>query len=399
MKFIIESSKTPIYNRIAISFVTTLRKFGHEVLFIDPFEFSSDEFIKTINNISIDYYISTNDNNYINQFYFEKDVFIFEAIVHKIVCIHHDSSFCKPGGFLEITKHLFALKRNDSRIFHFFIEQSNKVNFELIGIRNCHLIQHASEFECHSALTTSYRHEVCFVGHLMASLSAYPKDHLIASHHMISLAWQRTCHSTFKIQPEIWKLANDPVFSKSLDNSTHEPLAIFHFLLHEITKLSMAYRGELIGKVKNAEVVIYGGDLSQGQINDPLLKITQSNIKYLPPTSNYKLTESIYFQSKINLNLSSLQFDDAINNRIIDVVMSGGFLITDKRSTLLALCPSSEVICFDSPEEMLFLIDFFSHKDNYKKYLEVKHAIYNEVRDQFTYDNAIGNIIEKLKSN
>jgi hypothetical protein len=60
MKFIIESSSVPIYNRIATAFAKTLMEFGHTVHFIDASGFNETDFVNTINGIEIDYYISTN---------------------------------------------------------------------------------------------------------------------------------------------------------------------------------------------------------------------------------------------------------------------------------------------------------------------------------------------------
>ena len=67
MKFIIESSAVPIYNRIATAFAKTLMEFGCTVHFIDARGFNETDFIKTINGMEIDYYISTNELNIVQK--------------------------------------------------------------------------------------------------------------------------------------------------------------------------------------------------------------------------------------------------------------------------------------------------------------------------------------------
>ena len=126
------------------------------------------------------------------------------------------------------------------------------------------------------------------------------------------------------------------------------------------------------------------------------MKIQKGNVQYLPATADYQTTQSIYQNSKININLSSLQFDTAINNRIIDIVMAGGFVITDKRSALIELCPSCAEISFDSPEEMQYLIDYFMHPANFHKYQQVKEAVFHEMKDQFTYERVISKMLGQL---
>lgn len=397
MQFMIESSPTPIYNRLAMSIVSALKKLGHEVHFIDPFEFDHETFVKVINNIAIDYYISTNDNNFINQLNPVTGKYLIEEVDKKIIIIHHDSSFYKPSEIQETQTYLQALIRHTDRFFHFFIETSNRKNFENIGIRNCYDITHASEFSPSNDIANeSFQHGLSFVGHLMSSLNAYPADSLHVNHHMFAMAWQRTAHATFPIQPEIWALLNDPNFRGKFSTDQFHNLATFQFLMHEVTKLSMAYRGELIGKINNFDIAIYGGDLSHGRIDNPLMKIQKGNVQYLPATADYQTTQSIYQNSKININLSSLQFDTAINNRIIDIVMAGGFVITDKRSALIELCPSCAEISFDSPEEMQYLIDYFMHPANFHKYQQVKEAVFHEMKDQFTYERVISKMLGQL---
>jgi hypothetical protein len=398
MKFVIESSTTPIYNRIALSIVSTFKKLGHEVYFIDPTNFNNETFTNAINSIEFDYYISTNDNNFINNFDPTTGKYLIENIKKNIVSIHHDSSFYKPSSIQEIQGYLEVLRHHSDHIFHFFIEKSNKINFENFGIKNCFEIKHASEFTPKSSVIRDFQHDISFVGHLMSGLSAYPTESLQAGHHILSLAWQRASQATFQIQPAIWALLNNPFFKTKFSTTNLQSLAVFQFLMHEVNKLSMAYRGELLGKINDFSIAIYGGDPSYGKFDNPLMRIKKDNIQYFPATTDYRLTQSIYQRSKINVNLSSLQFDTAINNRIIDIVMSGGFVVTDKRSSLIEACPATSEVSFDSPEEMQYLIEYYMHPANYQKYRKIKDAVFHEVKDQFTYERVVAEMIKQLQA-
>lgn len=396
MRFIIESSKTPIYNRIVLAIINALQEHGHEVLFINAEKFEPDDFINCINQISIDYYIVTNDNNYINKKKSDENGFLIDEILHKIIYIHHDSSFCKPGTLNEIDEYLLSLIKSKDRIFHFFIEKSNILQFNKLGIDNCYHILHASEFS-RDFIESEYAFGVSFVGHLMSGLRAYPTESLLVNHHMMYLAWARLSNSSFEIQPEIERLAEDWHTYHHVNEKIFRSLSVFQLLMHEVTKLSSAYRGELLSTINNQHLHIIGGDLSYGKINNPLLKLNKPNVSYHPATENYGDTRSIYSKTKVSLNISSLQFDTAINNRIIDVVMSGGFIVTDRRNDLLSYSPTSIEIVYDSPEEMNYLIDFYMHPSNHKKYMEIKEQIYSEFSESFSYTNSISSILERLK--
>lgn len=398
MIFLIESCATPIYHRIAVAFCTALRELGHTVHFYDPKEFDDGTFTEVINAINVDYYLSTNVSNKIHNYNEFTQRFNFEDINHEMIFIHHDSAFCTPNSILNINKKLNALIYHQDRISHFFIENSNIAQFNQLGIKNCHSLNHASEFLT-QANTDTYRHEVSFVGHLMSGLCEYPISRDDLGHHLVGLAWNRYSRSTFEIQPEINRLCNDHYILQKLDNPTCHQLSIHRYLMQLTTQLSMAYRGEVISNIKNHTIDIYGGDLSYGTIDDPLMRINRQNIQYHPATNDYADTASIYAHSKISLNLSSLQFDSAINNRIIDIILSGGFVLTDRRSNLFKASNFVSDISFDTPEEMQHLLDFYLHKSNIEKYNEIKNQVFEEFKEKYSYKNACSKIINDLNSN
>ena len=68
-------------------------EFGHTVHFIDASTFTDEEFVKTINNINFDYYISTNELNKVQHYSTEKRLFLFELINGKIIYVHQDNLF------------------------------------------------------------------------------------------------------------------------------------------------------------------------------------------------------------------------------------------------------------------------------------------------------------------
>lgn len=396
MIFLIESSETPIYNRIAVAFCTTLQELGHTVHFYDPREFDDKSFIQVINAINADYYLSTNVFNKIHQYNKLNNRFNFEDISHQMIFIHHDSAFCPPNSILNINKKLNALIYHQDRINHFFIENNNIDEFKSLGIKNCHKLNHASEFKAGEP-TSDFKHQISFVGHLMSGLQAYPISRDELGHHMIGLAWNRYSKSSYKIQPEIEKLCEDSYILQKISSPVCNKLSINRYLMQLVTQFTMAYRGEVISNIRDHTVGIYGGDLSYGTINNPLMRIDRSNVFYYPATGNYTETASIYADSKISLNLSSLQFDSAVNNRIIDVILSGGFILTDRRSNLFEASEFTNEISFDTPEEMQHLLDFYLHNDNKKQYDEIKMHVFDEFKEKYTYKNVCLEILSDLK--
>lgn len=395
MIFLIESCRTPIYNRIAVAFSKTLQSFGHTVHFYDPTELNDASFSNTINAIDIDYYFSTNVFNKLHDFNEITQRFNFEDIRHPMIFIHHDSAFCPPNTIPNINLKLNALIYHQSKISHFFIETANIKQFNELGIRNCYPLNHASEFVSNQQ-PIDFEHEISFVGHLMSGLGLYPLLQEDLGHHLIGLAWNRYSRSTFQIQPEIDRLGNDEFLSQAMHLPIAHNLSKHRYLMQLVTKLTMAYRGEVISNLKNHTVHIYGGDLSYGTIDNPLLKINREHVMYRPATLDYSDTAAIYAKSKVSLNISSLQFDSAINNRIIDIVLAGGFVLTDRRDDLLNASALAHEISFDTPEEMQYRLDFFLDSKNLDYYLDVKSRVHEEFKEKYSYQTVCREILESI---
>jgi hypothetical protein len=397
MKFIIESSAVPIYNRIATAFAKTLMEFGHTVHFIDASGFNETDFVNTINGIEIDYYISTNELNVVQKQSELADSFLFEKIQAKIIFVHHDNLFSAFHSISYIASKLEALINISQRSYHFCLEASNVDLLKAAGIPNAAKINHASEFTA-TPIETQSQWGVTFIGHLMSSLNLYPADSVPGGQHLQVMAWNRFSQSSYAVQPDIENLVKDPYVLASLGpDADKNLLATQQFLMAGLNKFSSPLRGQLISTIKNHRVDIFGGDLSYGRIKDPLLVLQQSNVHYQPATQNYQDACGIYQSSRINLNISSLQFDTAVNNRVMDVIMSAGFILTDARDELTELIPTLQDVSFKSPEELSEKISYYNNKDNERRYLELKYEIHSEAKKVFNYQSVIEKIFMNLK--
>jgi hypothetical protein len=394
MKFIIESSAVPIYNRIATAFAKTLMEFGHTVHFIDASGFNETDFVNTINDIEIDYYISTNELNKIQKKSDSGEYFLFEKINLKKIFIHHDNIFSGLHDLNTITEKLKAFIRNANDSLHFCLEKSNVSMLKTCGILQAFQTYHASEFNA-DAKHRDFKYGISFVGHLMATLNLYPTETLIAGEHLRSMAWGRYSSSKFQIQPKIKEISeNGYIFQKDENKNLIDSFGIQQYLVASLNKLSSAIRGDLIRSIKDKRVDIFGGDLSYGKINNPLLKIDQQNVHYNAATMDHQSTQEIYRDSQINLNFTALQFDTTMNNRCIDVIASGGFLITDAMPDWLDADELSIEIAFNSPEEMHHKINHYL--SNKKRYNEVRDALRQSIQKKYTYPKQVSLIIEKL---
>ncbi len=397
LKFVIESSRVPIYDRIARGISGALISLGHRVYFIDVAGFSDRDFVDVINRLDFDCYLSTNEHNKIQEYSSLLGSFIFKKIDRPLVFLHHDNVFSGFVDPLYIFNKIQAYRDVDSHSAHYCLESANVELLQSCGITRCYKTAHASEFARFPDVVP-LRHGASFVGHLMASLKEYPTDGLLCAGHLEALAWGRVSRSTFQIQPHLHSLVSEPFVRRSFGTVELGAAVLQQCLVANLNKLSSAYRGQLLSVVKSIPIDIIGGDLSYGRLNSPVLKLSQGNVRYLPATADYADAATVYRSSRVSINVSALQFDSAVNNRVIDVVLAGGFVLTDRRGDLSKITSCHQEISFDTPEEFVEKLEFYCHPGSSKLYEEVREQVYKDVSMSHRYEHTLAPILNELRS-
>jgi spore maturation protein CgeB len=150
-------------------------------------------------------------------------------------------------------------------------------------------------------------------------------------------------------------------------------------------------RGEILNAINAEKIDVFGGDLSQSLDRRSPYKIQDEKFNYYLPTLDYTNVNQIYSDSKFSINISSFQMDGAVNNRIIDVASSGGFLLSDKKNDLEKISPILKEITFSTANELNELIEKYLSNNNL--YKEVKELFFNSIFNKFTYRNQVNEVI------
>jgi spore maturation protein CgeB len=80
----------------------------------------------------------------------------------------------------------------------------------------------------------------------------------------------------------------------------------------------------------------------------------------LPHVDYQSQLGSIYKRSAINLNITSCQMPTAVNQRLFDAPLAGGFLLTDAQADATTLFnEGEEIVVYRSPEELRDLCRFY----------------------------------------
>jgi SAM-dependent methyltransferase len=392
-KFLLETSITPIYQRIVDNFWKNLTDYGQEVALVNPKEFSSDfDYIKFIDNNNFDYCIVTNSSAALSAYSLNFNKYLFQEIKTPIIFIHHDNPFSIYKDSEEIQNRILAYQDIKSRSIHFCIEYLNFIDFKCLEIENVFPIFHASEFKSNIVCQPDKEIlDVSFVGHVLPGNDDL-LNKLNFSHYLKLDYWQRVSSLDTLLEPSSVKFAEKEC---TYNDSWLDFYTLKFFYRAMLHKLSQPFRGEVICRIKDKfNVAVFGGDPAYLHKMNRQLIIDQQNINYYPATQSYLDAQKIYKNSKINLNITSLQFDTAVINRVIDVGTCGGFVLTDWKSDLSKMTSVSEEISYKTIDELNQKIDYYlSHE---RERLEIAAQLSEDVRKNCSYSQTVDYILSCL---
>jgi spore maturation protein CgeB len=393
-RFLMESSPTPIYQRIINAFSKALSSLGHTVDVIDIEGITLENYISYVRKTSPDFILATNPSSIISTYVQELDKFVFQMIETQFIFVHHDNIFSNLMDVETIQKKLNAWISIKDISWHFCLEYDNFLDLRNIGVNNCFSVNHASEFQ-KSKYDKNYNYDLSFVGHVLPNLDQSIKS-LPFSHLIQADIWNRITNLPYKLSERATKFATNKL---NIEEVSVKSLCLKYFYMSCLHTQSQFFRGEIISRFISSNIDIVGGDPRYLHgCQDGFQTITKSNVKYHNPTNNEEVIKSIYASSKINLNITSLQFDSTVINRVIDVAAAGGFILTDWRSDLPSFTSVHKEISYKSIEELNEKASYYLHSDHQKERIEIADTLHQEVSSKYTYTNIVQDMISKINS-
>ncbi|MGB5443609.1 MAG: glycosyltransferase [Gammaproteobacteria bacterium] len=392
MKFLLETSRVPIYQRIIAGFSDALNRLGYEVLHINQAEFSRPaDYLDAIQECRVDYCMITNTASYLSLCIDGAGKFLFELLKSRVIFIHHDGLGGGMSGFEEIKERLAAYVRMKDKSCHFCIEHYNYLDLRALGLESVYSLYHASEFT-NQGRDVAGKYNVSFTGHVLPSEDIHFPDST-RSHYLYADFWGRVVQADHEIEPSAIEhaLRRFPEKAYELDWFAEK-----YSYVTELNLKTQRYRGCIIERIHDVAVDIFGGDPGYLHGMSGARNIENPNIIYHPPTSDYTLTQSIYAASRINLNITSMQFDHAVINRVIDIASCGGFLLTDWKSDLRKLTTVCDEISYRSIDELNEKIEYYLTHE--RERLEIATQLHEDISSKCNYAAIMGAILCKINS-
>jgi spore maturation protein CgeB len=116
--------------------------------------------------------------------------------------------------------------------------------------------------------------------------------------------------------------------------------------------------------------------------------ITHPNIDYR------RQLASVYQSIAINLNITSCQMPTAVNQRVFDVPMAGGFVISDKQKDMDELFKPGEIAVYESVEDLQEKVRFYLDHETRRR--AITERAQKRILGEHTYAHRIKKIISSL---
>jgi spore maturation protein CgeB len=160
-----------------------------------------------------------------------------------------------------------------------------------------------------------------------------------------------------------------------------------NFASSVVLEATRRYRHRALASLAEESLTVWGDSGWNGSL--PV------NVKLLPVVDYYRELPTIYRQTSINLNFTSLQMPTAVNQRVFDVPASGGFLLTDDQDDLHQLFRNNELATFSSLEELSDRVRYFLIKIGEREAISSRARA--RILSEHTYLHRVRKLIAEAK--
>jgi hypothetical protein len=160
-----------------------------------------------------------------------------------------------------------------------------------------------------------------------------------------------------------------------------------------VNRFSLFQRGALLQNIQNRDLHIFGGDPAWLHSAEQTRFLAGEGIQYHQAVFDRAQVAEIFATSRVNINITSLQFDSAVINRVLDCAAAGGFILTDKKAQLTELTAVADEISYATLEELISKIDYYLHPANQRVKYEVTQQLRNDLSVSCSMANSVIRVI------
>jgi spore maturation protein CgeB len=146
---------------------------------------------------------------------------------------------------------------------------------------------------------------------------------------------------------------------------------------------SMIRRREIVGACVPMGIHLFGDHEGWRDLAGPSA-ITHNAVDYRRELA------AVYRSAAVNINVTSCQMRTAVNQRVFDVPLSNGFVLSDNQHDLSELFRPDEIATYDSKESLVDKIRYFQKHESERS--AISHKARTRILAEHTYENRISSI-------
>jgi hypothetical protein len=416
MHLVLEQSLTPIYQRLIAGLSRALVRAGHRVSLLDPTDFIAGSFtgfpdgppdgsppgsltrlalgrvnevglrrcllMDRLDRLEADALIIVSPISLLAGFDLERGTFIYEQVSTPLVFLHYEDCLGTHPSRQRIEAALGSFIAIAGRSHHFCLEPRNGQELGQLGLATSPLLA-IGEGPYEPPAGAPLRRDVCFIGHVHPGFDWNDQPPELAKELQAELR-RRLQQFDHPLEPATLAYAQRCCGPGASALQQLAAKAYYRSLVH---CHSLQFRGEVLQGLGERHLDLYGPEAERLCANwpapNPAPAVGQR--RGHGETTSVAASAAVYRSSLISLNITALQFDQAVSNRVLDVAAAGGFPLTDWKAELGAITAVAEAISYRSLEELRHKIDYYCHREHRAERLEIATTLQDEVRQRGDY--------------
>lgn len=368
-------------------YIKGFSKTGHQVLKIDTSKGFSQQHVNLIKDFNPDFVLGYGFNGFIltNHQSGRETVKagLFRLMGIPVVALHYDNPFF--GMLPEV----FAEIKSYPEYYYNFIWDRCLLNlYNQSGMPPGYPIMLAADPDEFFTMEIEPEPEtLAFVGGVNLQNVEFNQDHPLVKQFMETVVRLKLERFEIPLIQICFQALERSNFSEIKQIYLNDPCTFWTKIYYQIhAKGSPLLRYFILNSIEDVNLHVYG---ATNWVKENL--ILHDRVPYGRELSK------VYQQYAINLNISSIQLETSVNNRVFDVFASKGFLLSDYKQEMELIFPDHwQEITFRNLDELGSKGEYFLTHDKERR--ELTEELYHIVLKRHTYQNRAQEIIEVIQN-
>jgi spore maturation protein CgeB len=348
---------------------------GYEHLTLDVATGFDELHLRKIEKFKPDYVLGYDFNGYIQT----PEGYVLQQLGLPLIALHYDNPFYTIDDRLDA-----ELRKHPEHYYNFIWDRSYLDVYQKEGYKNGFPIFLATDPAWFYPQIVETTNSYSFVGEIRLKTEIGKNQSPVVKDFITTAIDLKIKHPAVSLSKICRELMDHPLYAEIKNAHKNNP-GIFwklHYLMHESG--SSHYRYSVLNRMNSGEIHIYGTD-NWSKINI----VCHDKVNYGVDLSK------VYQRHAVNINLSSLQLETSVNNRVFDVFASNAFLLSDYKQDLEFLFPEYwKFISFFISDELEDKCQYYQTHESERRALT--YELHKQVLEKHTYHQRLQQILRTI---